>query len=160
MMKSTSHCIGMLYVTVLSVAAISAPTRSASADGDLNLDGLVDGSDLSIVLASWGPCPSPCGADLNGDGFVDGADLSIWLGSSTSPSDPDPGTIDSSGLFDPGTDPPPGEPDDSIELADGGADPADPFEAMTIHAVPLPAPAWLTIAGLVGAYLIRRRLTP
>lgn len=159
-MKSTSHYIAMLYITVFSVAAISTSTRSASADGDLNLDGLVDGNDLSIVLASWGPCPSPCGADLNGDGVVDGADLSIWLGSSTSPSDPDPRAIDSSGLFDPGTDPPPGEPDDSIEPAGGGADPADPFEALTIHAVPLPAPAWLTIAGLVGAYLIRRRLTP
>lgn len=158
-MQSTSQYIRTICAAILAMSAISASTRSASADGDLNLDGLVDGSDLSIVLASWGPCPSPCGADFNGDGAVDGADLSIWLGSSTPPSSPDAGEIDSSGLFGPGTAPPTGEPDDPIEGGGGGTGAADPFEAMTMHAVPLPAPAWLTIAGLAGAWLIRRRLT-
>lgn len=46
---------------------------------DLNHDGIVDGSDLAIVLGQWGPCPG-CIADMNGDGVVDGNDLAIMLG--------------------------------------------------------------------------------
>ncbi|MFO0963280.1 MAG: matrixin family metalloprotease [Phycisphaerales bacterium] len=46
--------------------------------GDLNGDGVVDGADLGVLLASWGNNPgSP--ADLNGDGVVDGADLGVLL---------------------------------------------------------------------------------
>jgi len=44
---------------------------------DLNDDGVVDGTDLTIMLGAWdgrGP------ADLNGDGVVNGADLTILLG--------------------------------------------------------------------------------
>lgn len=44
--------------------------------GDLNRDGVVDGADLAILLASWmnvGP------ADLNGDGQVDSSDLGVLL---------------------------------------------------------------------------------
>ncbi|MCA9283793.1 MAG: S8 family serine peptidase [Phycisphaerales bacterium] len=47
--------------------------------GDLNGDGVVDGGDLGILLAQWGPC-SGCPADLNGDGSVDGEDLGLLLG--------------------------------------------------------------------------------
>jgi hypothetical protein len=46
--------------------------------GDLNLDGLIDGSDLVKVLAYWG-MPSPPMPDLTGDGVFDGGDLSIVL---------------------------------------------------------------------------------
>lgn len=49
------------------------------APADLNCDGVVDGADLGMLLASWGPC-SDCAADLNGDGLVDGADLGQLLG--------------------------------------------------------------------------------
>jgi hypothetical protein len=49
--------------------------------GDLNGDGIVDGSDLAALLGAWGTCPgSPCPADLNGDGTVDGSDLAALLG--------------------------------------------------------------------------------
>lgn len=49
--------------------------------GDLNGDGLVDGADLGILLASFGDCPPECcPADLNNDGEVNGADLGILLG--------------------------------------------------------------------------------
>ncbi|MCA9285809.1 MAG: CHRD domain-containing protein [Phycisphaerales bacterium] len=44
--------------------------------GDLNDDGVVDGSDLGILLGSWGTPDN----DLNGDGDVDGSDLGILLG--------------------------------------------------------------------------------
>lgn len=49
--------------------------------GDLNGDGMVDVSDLLILLAAWGTCPrsSDCPADLNGDGVVDISDLLILL---------------------------------------------------------------------------------
>ena len=43
---------------------------------DLDGDGQVGGSDLTILLGRWGQC---CVADLNGSGSVDGADLSILL---------------------------------------------------------------------------------
>ncbi len=47
---------------------------------DLNGDGVVDVSDLLILLGSWGACPG-CDADLNSDGVVDVSDLLILLGS-------------------------------------------------------------------------------
>jgi hypothetical protein len=45
--------------------------------GDLNLDGEVNGADLTILLGSW--ATSDPIADLNGDGTVGGADLTIIL---------------------------------------------------------------------------------
>jgi len=50
--------------------------------GDLNGDGVVDVSDLLILLGAWGPCDDgeSCAADLNGDGSVDVSDLLILLG--------------------------------------------------------------------------------
>ena len=44
-------------------------------DADLNLDGLVDASDLAEVLNGWGTTI----ADINGDGTTDGADLAVLL---------------------------------------------------------------------------------
>ncbi len=60
-------------VTLTVVPATNCPA-------DLNHDGMVDGADLSLLLQSWGPCPSgACPADLNGSGYVNGSDLSILL---------------------------------------------------------------------------------
>lgn len=56
---------------------------TASIPEDLDRDGDVDGSDLTILLGSWGSCPSPpaaCPADLDGDGDVDGADQGLLMG--------------------------------------------------------------------------------
>jgi hypothetical protein len=50
---------------------------------DLNLDGVVNGADLGILLGEWGPCVGTgwgCRGDLNRDGAVTGADLGILLG--------------------------------------------------------------------------------
>ena len=52
---------------------------TAPIPGDINGDGQVDGSDLTILLGNWGPCAG-CPADINGDGQVDGSDLTILLG--------------------------------------------------------------------------------
>lgn len=45
---------------------------------DLNNDGVVDVSDLLILLGAWGPCLN-CPADYNGDGTVDVSDLLLLL---------------------------------------------------------------------------------
>jgi hypothetical protein len=47
--------------------------------GDMNGDGVVNVSDLLILLGAWGPC-SGCDEDLNGDGVVNVSDLLILLG--------------------------------------------------------------------------------
>ena len=48
---------------------------------DLNCDGIVDASDLLILLSEWGKCADPddCPADINDDGVVDSSDLLILL---------------------------------------------------------------------------------
>jgi hypothetical protein len=52
--------------------------------GDLDGDGTTDGTDLGLLLSVWGECPgaqaAPCAGDVNGDGVVDGADLGFLLG--------------------------------------------------------------------------------
>lgn len=49
--------------------------------GDIDRDGQVSGSDLSFILAGWGPTSDEFPQfDLNGDGSVNGADLAIVLG--------------------------------------------------------------------------------
>ncbi len=50
------------------------------ASADLNNDGVVDVSDMLILLSDWGPCPSPCPADLTGSGTVNVSDLLVLLG--------------------------------------------------------------------------------
>lgn len=48
--------------------------------GDANGDRMVNGSDLSVLLAQFGITVTPGnGADFNEDGIIDGADLSILL---------------------------------------------------------------------------------
>jgi hypothetical protein len=46
---------------------------------DLNADGVVQGADLGIMLASWGSVPAGVSADINRDGAVDGTDLGLLL---------------------------------------------------------------------------------
>jgi len=56
--------------------------ESGALVGDFDNDGLVDASDLALLLGSWGPCPpqADCPADLNADGVVNAADLAMLLG--------------------------------------------------------------------------------
>ena len=49
-------------------------------DIDLNLNGIVEGGDLGVLLAFWGPVsPAFPRADIDRDGLVNGADLGILL---------------------------------------------------------------------------------
>jgi Dockerin type I domain len=54
--------------------------ETAKNPADLSADGTVNGIDLAILLAYWGPCLNPpCGSDLNGDGVTNGLDLAMLL---------------------------------------------------------------------------------
>ena len=48
-------------------------------EGDVNGDGVVNTTDLLLLLGAWGDCPG-CPEDINGDGVVNTADLLILLG--------------------------------------------------------------------------------
>ena len=52
--------------------------ESKGIPGDFNLDGVVNGEDLTLLLSKWGPC-NGCIEDVTGDGQVGGADLTIVL---------------------------------------------------------------------------------
>jgi hypothetical protein len=54
------------------------PDGCERARGDFNLDGTIDGSDLSFVLSAWGTLGNHPG-DLDGDGEVAGEDLATLL---------------------------------------------------------------------------------
>ena len=51
---------------------------SMACDGDVQEDGVVDATDLLLVLGAWGPCPG-CPEDFDGDGNVGASDLLILL---------------------------------------------------------------------------------
>lgn len=52
----------------------------ACARYDLNLNGTIDGADLGVLLAFWGPVSTAFPrADITADGRVDGADLGVLL---------------------------------------------------------------------------------
>lgn len=53
------------------------PLEGVTGQADLDGNGVVNGTDLAMLLAAWGPNGSI--ADLNGDGVVNGADLSAML---------------------------------------------------------------------------------
>lgn len=48
--------------------------------GDLNGDGIVDTTDLGILLGGFGCMGMSCDGDINGDGVVDTTDLGLLLG--------------------------------------------------------------------------------
>jgi len=67
-------------VAALALAFAAAPAAHAqtACHADLTSNGVVDGSDLKVMLAAWGPCPD-CAADINGDGAVNAFDLTTLL---------------------------------------------------------------------------------
>ncbi|MBM4114486.1 MAG: hypothetical protein FJ252_01260 [Phycisphaerae bacterium] len=65
--------------TTTTAIPSSALTRGGGfVPGDLDGDGVVNGSDLGALLSAWGSCTG-CVADLNDDGIVDGQDLGSVL---------------------------------------------------------------------------------
>ena len=60
-----------------TLTAVFTP-ESAACSADLNHDGLVNGADIGLLIAAWGPCIG-CQADLTGDNIVSGADVGFFL---------------------------------------------------------------------------------
>lgn len=77
--------LGMGFALLLCAAASAvAGSLPCSCPADFNVDGVVDGGDLGLLLTNW----DGLGGDLNGNGTTDGADLGILLaawGPCTSP---------------------------------------------------------------------------
>ena len=67
----------------LAVLALAAPASAQTCQGDIAQDGRVDGGDLGLVLANWGPVvptsPISVRCDIDGDSQVDGGDLGLLL---------------------------------------------------------------------------------
>lgn len=64
---------------MLNAEAAVRAAQPSSCPSDFNNDDVVDGTDLGILLSSWGQSNST--ADLNGDNLVDGNDLGLLLSS-------------------------------------------------------------------------------
>jgi hypothetical protein len=62
-----------------NAGAFSVATLAASCPADLDDDGEVGASDLSLLLLAWGSLGAGLPADLDGDGAVGAADLSLLL---------------------------------------------------------------------------------
>lgn len=65
-------------LAILKVENLPEPKCAVA---DLNCDGVVNVSDLLMLLSAWGGCPrdNDCPADLNNDGVVDVSDLLMLL---------------------------------------------------------------------------------
>jgi len=70
------------YASVIS--QIEGYEPCASNPSDINEDGIVNVTDLLILIGAWGPCDEPCLqdclGDINNDCVVDVADILIMLG--------------------------------------------------------------------------------
>src|SRR5262249_34521511 len=75
-------------------------TARPTVDGDVSVDGIVNGQDLALLASNW--LAHGVAGDVNDDGFVNGQDLGIiasnWLrndtaGSGSSAAVPEPGTL-------------------------------------------------------------------
>jgi hypothetical protein len=71
-----------VFKTGASVTVRGKVPAPVCRSGDLNCDGVIDGSDLGGLLANWGPCPGGtpgCPGDLDNDGNIGGSDLGAQL---------------------------------------------------------------------------------
>ena len=64
--------------TDLGGNTVSAECDASVCPTDLNLDGVTDGADLTVILTTWGACRG-CPADFDGNGIVNAADISVLL---------------------------------------------------------------------------------
>jgi len=60
-------------------AACNGCPRDLCCAVEISHNDQVDGIDLGMLIAHWGPCTNDCVADISSDGLADGADLGILL---------------------------------------------------------------------------------
>ena len=78
--------IATFVMTAVFVLVFSGNLQACP--GDINGDGNIGFSDLTSILAGWGPCEGACPGDLNGDGNIGFSDLtSVLAGWGPCPSD-------------------------------------------------------------------------
>jgi formylglycine-generating enzyme required for sulfatase activity len=68
--------------TSVAACALALPAVAQSCLGDIAFDGRIDGGDLGVLLANWGPVTSTAlsrACDLDGNSIVNGADLGMLL---------------------------------------------------------------------------------
>ena len=68
----------------LAAFILTLPAVAQSCLGDIAIDNRIDGGDLGVMLANWGPVTSTAlsrACDLDGNAIVNGADLGILLNS-------------------------------------------------------------------------------
>ncbi len=93
-----------LAIPILATVAVLSPEAAGDCTGDLDGDGMVNGTDLGLILGVWNT--SDPGGDLDGNGTVNGADFGLLIaGWGPCPCDVDPEVVP---LHDVDT---PGEPD-------------------------------------------------
>ena len=66
----------------LAACALALPAVAQSCLGDIAVDNRIDGGDLGVMLANWGPVTSTAlsrACDLDGNAIVNGADLGMLL---------------------------------------------------------------------------------
>lgn len=74
-----------LFVRGYGVISTIAAAKTGRHEADLNLDGEVNGLDLTALFSSWGACQEAdpatglCPADIDGDGVIGGLELSRIL---------------------------------------------------------------------------------
>jgi formylglycine-generating enzyme required for sulfatase activity len=69
-------------LVIATTLALTLPATAQSCLGDVAFDGRIDGGDLGVMLANWGPVTTTAlsrACDLDGSTVVDGADLGILL---------------------------------------------------------------------------------
>jgi formylglycine-generating enzyme required for sulfatase activity len=70
-----------ILITFVAVLMFATLTHSAQAQcpADVNHDHIVDGTDLTAILSTWGTNGGSAGGDINSDGTVNGIDLAFVL---------------------------------------------------------------------------------
>ena len=59
----------------------AVPDTCETTTADFNADGMINASDLALLLGNWGACDGCCPTDLNQNATTDAADLALLLGS-------------------------------------------------------------------------------
>src|SRR4051812_33854257 len=78
-------------VAIVGIVLLWRSFAATPASADLNGDGIVNLSDLSILMSNFGKTEANIKGDINADGTVNLADLSMLLSNYGKSPDPDPG---------------------------------------------------------------------